>query len=107
MENLLTVKEVASFLQSYGIKCHWHDVQSWAVEGQIKAKHEDRAYRIAEKDAYEFLDSLWKGNSYEVYETMINRLIKYNEVYQDRITKLEEESQKLRLRLAEFEVKQY
>jgi hypothetical protein len=64
MENLLTIREAASLLQSYGIDCHWHELKKWAVEGKIKAIHKDRVYQIDEKDAHEFLVSLWEDTPY-------------------------------------------
>lgn len=105
MENLLTIQEAASLLQSYGIECHWHDVKKWAVEGKIKAKHENRVYGIDERDAYEFLETLWQGNSFETEETKIIRLIEDCDDFKRRITQLKKENKDLRLILAKFGVK--
>ncbi|MDQ0414356.1 hypothetical protein [Mesobacillus stamsii] len=96
MRDLLTIQEAAALLQSYGIECHWHDVKKWAVEGKIKAKHENRVYKMDQDDVYEFLDLLWKGTSYEIGisdETKISRLIQENK-------QLEKENKKLSQKLS-------
>ncbi|MDR4949899.1 hypothetical protein [Neobacillus cucumis] len=99
MTELLTIREAAAILQSCGIECHWHDVKKWAVEGKIKAKHENSVYKINQNDVYEFIELLWKGTSYEIginNETKITRLIQ-------EIKQLEKENKKLRRKLSLLE----
>ena len=102
MSELLTIREVTSILQSCGIECHFHEVKKWVIEGKIKAKHENRVYKIDQNDVYEFLELLWKGTSYEIGindQTKINRLIQENNDNKKRIVQLEKENKKLRQKL--------
>ncbi|WP_059173345.1 hypothetical protein [Bacillus sp. FJAT-27445] len=106
MKELLTIREATAILQSCGIECHWHEVKKWAVEGKIKAKHEDKVYKINKNDVYEFLELLWKGSSYEIGiddKTKISRLINENKDIRKRIVQLEKENEKLRQKLASLE----
>jgi hypothetical protein len=105
MKIYLSIQEAASLLQSYGIDCHWHDVKKWAVAGRIKAIHENRVYNIDENDAYEFLESLWESNQFEIDETKRSRLNEYDEGFKKRIVQFKVENKNLQLILAAFEVK--
>ncbi|WLR54614.1 hypothetical protein LC048_07520 [Mesobacillus subterraneus] len=103
MRELLTVREATEILQSCGIECQFHEVKKWAIEGKIKAKHENRVYRIGLDDVYDFLEILWKGSSYEIGindETKISRLIQENKEIKDRIIQLEKENKILRQKLS-------
>jgi hypothetical protein len=92
-----------AILQSCGIECQFHDVKKWAIEGQLKAKHENRVYRIDQDDVYEFLELLWKDSPYEIGindETKISRLIQENKEIKKRNVQLGKENKKLRQKLS-------
>lgn len=101
----LTIKEATSLLNTYGLECHWHQVKKWAVEGKIKAIHENRVYRIEEKEVYNFIEASWVGNGYEVEiddETKISRLLDQIDDLVQSVGILESEKRELQLDLAKY-----
>ncbi|MED4352012.1 hypothetical protein P9265_06645 [Schinkia azotoformans] len=101
----LTIKEATSLLNAYGLECHWHQVKKWAVEGKIKAIHEDRVYRIEEKEVHKFIEASWVGNGYEVgidNETKISKLLDQIDDLVQRVEQLEYEKEELQLELAKY-----
>jgi len=95
----LTIKEATSLLNAYGLECHWHQVKKWAVEGKIKAIHEDRVYRIEEKEVHKFIES-YSWDEHEIDDkTKINGLLEEIEVLRKKVDHLEKENLNLRLQL--------
>lgn len=99
----LTIKEATSLLNIYGVDCHWHQVKKWAVEGKIKAIHEDRVYRIEEKELHKFIES-YRWDEHEIDDkAKITRLQEEIQLLRKSVDYLEKENMNLRIQLTSLE----